>query len=203
MSDSSTKRSDVVKSVFYAVVMSAWASTICSHTKGVQAFLKWIDIIASDATKFSAALMSIGVFVFLTLYFHDECKYGNPSEYPNYPEESPAIQCTVWSFFLLQVCLLGHCLVVSVILGIVGITLISFAPTGLILYSRLGWRKKFANWRFLVENVIMIGIFISSLYWPCVALLALAIAVLRIFPYGLPKRNEGGDNNERNNRNDA
>ena len=33
-SDSTVKQSDVVKSVFYTVVMSAWASTICSHTKG-------------------------------------------------------------------------------------------------------------------------------------------------------------------------
>ena len=193
MSDSSdrpAKRSDVVKSVFYAVVMSAWASTVCSHTKGVQAFFKWIDIIASDATKFSAALMSIGVFVFLTLYFHDECKYGNPSEYPNYPEESPTIQCVVWSFFLLQVCIMGHCLVASVILGVVGIAVVSLAPTGLILYNRSGWRDKFANWRFLVENVIMVGILISSLFWSWIALFALAIVVLRIFPYGLPKKVE-------------
>ena len=152
MSDSScspVKQSDVVKSVFYAVVMSAWASTICSHTKGVQTILQWIGNISSDASKHSAALLSIGVVVFLTLYFYDEWRYGDVKKYKGYPHECLSVQCMGWSFYLFQVCLIGSYLEAAAVCGITGTVLITVG-----LFISLKWRS--LKNRFFYENVLYI-----------------------------------------------
>ena len=79
MSDKSNlQHIEIVKSVFYAVVVSAWAYLVCNHSQGVAHFLGHIKLSSdslSSLCKYGHALMSIGTFVFVTVYFHDEWKY--------------------------------------------------------------------------------------------------------------------------------
>ena len=199
MSDSlgrTVKQSDVVKSVFYAVVMSAWASTICSHTKGVQTFLKWIGNIASDASKYSAALMSIGVFAFLTLYFYDEWRYGDEKKYEGYPHECLSVQCMGWSFYLFQVCLIGCSLEAAAVCGIAGTILITVG-----LISSLKWRC--LKNRFFYENVVYIVALImfvrTNREWSTwLLILPICFVILRLIlrKLGLPTALEKGSDKD-------
>lgn len=206
MSDSHVKKSDVVKSVLYAVVMSAWASIACGHGRGfVELLIKaskcffshlfdwhflWggIKVFFKLILTYDVALMSLGVFAFLTLYFHDEWEYADPKKYDGYPEEPLVIQCAGWSFFLFQVCLIGSSIKASAICGIIGTALITLGIIG-----SLKWKS--IKCRFVWENclwAIVLVVFVNGKNSCALLLLLPVIFVLfRLIPktgkLGLPK----------------
>lgn len=201
MSERQMKQSDVVKSVLYAVVLSAWASLVCNHAKDVQSFLQCVRRFWNDAGAHSTALMCIGVFAFLTLYFHDEWEYADVKKYDGYPEEPLAIQCASWSFFLFQVCLMGSSIVASAICGVVGTTLITLG-----IFGSLKWNG--IKCRFVWENVLwtvaLVVVASGQISWPWLLLLPAGFVVCRFIPVigklGLPKPKprieKGGDKSE-------
>ena len=153
--------------------------------------------------------MSIGTFVFVTVYFHDEWKYCN---YSDYPKESPTTLCVGWTLFLFQVCLIGVSLVASSLAGILGTILVTF---GLFRANRES-QSKVKVMYFIVENVLWICVLVvfgiaRHFKWPeylnFLLLLPLGFPLIRKIPWVkqfLPQTVEnGGDGNERNNRNDA
>lgn len=204
MSERQMKQSDIVKSVLYAVVLSAWASIVCSHDKDIQSFLQCLRRVWDDAGTHSAVLMCIGVFAFLTLYFHDEWEYADANKYDGYPEEPLVIQCAGWSFFLFQVCLIGSSIKASAICGTIGTALITLG-----IISSLKWKS--IKCRFVWENclwAIALVAFVNGKN-SCALLLLLPVifVICRQFPMigrlGMPKlitsnqcSEKGGDNNE-------
>ncbi len=154
MSDKSpTKHIEIVKSVLYAVVVSAWASLVCNHSQGVAHFWGQIKLSIDSLLslcKYGRALMSIGTFVFFTIYFHDEWKYCNHSDYP---KENPASLCVGWTLFLFQVCLIGASLVASSLVGILGTIVVTF---GLFRANREAQPKAKVKY-FIAENILWIA----------------------------------------------
>lgn len=222
MSDSHIKKSDVVKSVFYAVVMSAWASIVCGNGHGFTELLiraskcffsnlfdwhylwRGIKVFFKLILAHDVALMSLGVFAFLTLYFHDEWKYADSTKNDGYPEEQLAIQCASWSFFLFQVCLMDSSIMASAICGAAGTTLITL---GIIC----SLKRKSIKCRFVWENcswAVALVVFASgknSCTW--LLLLPMVFVICRPIPIvgrlGMPKLRtsnqcieKGGDKNE-------
>ena len=178
---------EIVKSVLYAVVISAWASLVCNHSQGVAHFLGHIKLSIYSLLslcKYGCALMSIGTFVFLTIFFHDEWKYCNNSEYP---KESPAPLCVGWTLFLFQVCLIGASLIASSFVGILGAIVVTF---GLFKTKRGAQCNVKVNY-FIAENFIWIGVlavfgitryFKWSEYLNLLLLLPLAFPFIRKIP---------------------
>ncbi len=85
----------IVRSVLYAVVVSAWASVISNNSESVLVFIQWLSKFLKplcESGNHCAAFMSIGVFAFLTIYFHDEWAYCSSAR-SKYPKEKTSIQC--------------------------------------------------------------------------------------------------------------
>ena len=97
--------------------------------------------------------MSIGTFVFLTIYFHDEWKYCN---YGDYPKENPATLCVGWTLFLFQVCLIGASLVASSLVGVLGTIVVTW---GLFKAKRESQSKTKVKY-FIAENILWIGVLV-------------------------------------------
>lgn len=198
MSERQMKQSDIVKSVLYAVVLSTWASLVCDHAKDIRSFLECLRRFWDDAGTHSTVLMCIGVFAFLTLYFHDEWEYGDAKKYDGYPEELLAIQCTGWSFFLFQVCLIGSSIKASAICGVIGTALITL---GIIISLKCGCIKCRFVWENLLWAVALVAIAIGQNSCPWLLLLPAWFVFCRFLPVigklGLPKPKKGeeGDKN--------
>ena len=170
-------------------------SAIGSRQRAVTDFISWLK----EATSHSAALMSIGVFAFITLYFHDEWKYQS---YKDYMKECVAVICWGWSFFLFQVCLLGKWTLASVVCGIIGTVIITM---GVFCASNVKENLR-VRIRFAVENLI----WIISLILFCLAKIScgwfvwfslspILIIIFRcLIPYGLPNEKMDGRKDGKN-----
>ena len=195
--DNPHKESEIVKTVFYAVVISAWGSVVSNHQCVVFKFIEWLK----TASRHPTALMSIGVFAFITLYFHDEWKYGRCKEYVT---ENVAVICWGWSLFLFQVCLLGKVNEASAACGIIGTGIITIG----LLCTTKGKDSRPAKIRFATENLSwIISLFLFSIanvsceWFVWLSLSPMLIIGFRgIISYGLPNgktdEQKGGDKDE-------
>ena len=160
------KHSGVVKSVLYAVVVSAWASVVISiensfdiglmelmekyliNPKSYYSIESFHDAACeffSKAFAYNISVLSFGVFVFLTLYFCDEWKYTSEN-YRDYLREPVALQCVCWSLFLFQVCLIESAPIISSFCGIIAVLII----TGNLYKGR----REYCVYRFIIENIV-------------------------------------------------
>ena len=170
---------EIVKSVLYAVVISAWVSLVCNHSQGVANFLGHIKLSIDpllSLCKYECALMSIGTFAFLTIYFHDEWKYYKSD---NYPEEKPSVLCIGWTLFLFQICLIRASLGFASMSGVLGTATITWG-----LYNAKKGSPKKVKW-FIAENLLWIGalivfIIVRCFNWPR------GFNFLLLFPLTLP-----------------
>ncbi len=177
-----SKQTEIVKSVLYAVVISVWATVVVDHHNAVMSFLESVK----DVNTHAIAFLSVGLFAYITLYFHDEWKYGKCKKYV---KENTAVICWGWSFFIFQACLLGHPIWPSSACGIIGVIIIT---VGLFCAPKGQMALKI---RLAVENIL----WILSLILICIAectsdwlvwfsLSPILITICRvIIPCGLPK----------------
>lgn len=180
-------RFDIVKTVFYAIVASAWASVVIDNHDAVSVFINSVfcfvrsNTVADLFLQHQRVWLSIGIIAFLTLYFHDEWVYGGSEEYP---KESPIAICFSWLAFLVQVCLIPVSVRASAVAGLVGIAIITL---GLVWF-----REKVKCARFVLENCVWV-VSLVAVAWNArfawlAALVSFVIILFRFYPRGLPMK---------------
>jgi hypothetical protein len=180
---------DIVKCVFYAIVVCS----LCSHLANISGEAS--SFICNFVKKFNESIpgeffLGIGFYAYITLYFHDECKYGDLKYV--YINENPFIICLGWTFFLLQAIFIMS-LKLALLFGGIGVFIITiglFFSDNRSVDNEIKAKLTKVKIRYVLENVVWMGIQIVSIFcsWSFknwMLLIPLIIIICRVNKYGI------------------
>lgn len=160
----------MVRSIFYAICVSTWASTVAGVIQGCANLREinnvwllldyWENLLIPTKCKI---VFCMGSLLFLTSYFYDEWKSHHASE-------KNSLILLGWLFFVIQ-CATLNCLPCSLINAALGLVVVTFG---------LCCSKAEKKWWLILENVVwglsLACVWFSSVLWSIVLISAVLLS---------------------------